>query len=30
MHAVKTVAKLRQDDPDVKQDYERLLIVVQH
>ena len=30
MHAIKTVAKLRQDDPELKQDYDRLLIVIQH
>lgn len=30
MHAVKTIAKLRQDEPELKQDYEKLLIVIQH
>ncbi len=30
MHAVKTIAKLRQEEPDLKQDYEKLLIVIQH
>ncbi|ULJ69304.1 chromosomal replication initiator protein DnaA [Wielerella bovis] len=30
MHAVKTIAKLRQDDPELKQDYDKLLIVIQH
>lgn len=30
MHAIKTIAKLRQDDPELKQDYDRLLIVIQH
>jgi chromosomal replication initiator protein dnaA len=27
---VKTIAKLRQDEPELKQDYEKLLIVIQH
>ena len=30
MHAVKTIAKLRQDDMELKQDYEKLLIVIKH
>ena len=30
MHAIKTIAKLRQDEPELKQDYEKLLIVIQH
>jgi len=30
MHAVKTIAKLRQDETELKQDYEKLLIVIQH
>ena len=30
MHAVKTIAKLRQEEPELKQDYEKLLIVIQH
>lgn len=30
MHAVKTIAKLRLEEPELKQDYEKLLIVIQH
>lgn len=30
MHAVKTVAKLRHDDPELAQDYEKLLILIQN
>ena len=30
MHAVKTIAKLRTKDPELKQDYDKLLIVIQH
>ena len=29
-HAVKTIAKLRLEEPELKQDYEKLLIVIQH
>jgi len=27
---VKTIAKLRLEEPELKQDYEKLLIVIQH
>ncbi|EGZ44558.1 chromosomal replication initiator protein DnaA [Neisseria wadsworthii] len=30
MHAVKTVAKLRNEDPELAQDYEKLLILIQN
>ncbi len=30
MHAIKTISKLRQEDMELKQDYDRLLIVIQH
>lgn len=30
MHGVKAVAKLRQDDPELAQDYEKLLIMIQN
>lgn len=30
MHAVKTIAKLRLEDQELKQDYDKLLIVIQH
>lgn len=30
MHAVKTIGKLRHDDPELAQDYEKLLILIQN
>lgn len=30
MHAVKTIGRLKQEEPELKQDYEKLLIVIQH
>lgn len=30
MHACKTVAQLRKDDPDIRQDYDKLLILIQN
>ncbi|MDO4640491.1 MAG: chromosomal replication initiator protein DnaA [Neisseria sp.] len=30
MHAVKTIAKLRHEDPELAQDYEKLLILIQN
>ena len=30
MHAVKTIAKLRVDEPELGQDYEKLLILIQN
>ncbi|VEE98768.1 chromosomal replication initiation protein [Neisseria canis] len=30
MHAVKTIAKLRNEDPELAQDYEKLLILIQN
>ena len=30
MHGIKAVAKLRQEDPEVAQDYEKLLLLIQN